>query len=173
MSRQLKELMTKDYASRLKGVQDALLVKVVGMKANDTVVLRKQLRSKDIRLMVVRSSLAKRATEGTPLGAAFEGAEGTLALLWGGSDIVALAKEVSRLQADKAFPGFEARGGVMDGEPLNADAVQKISKWPSREEQLGILLSQIRGPGGQLAAALLGPGGTLAGQIKQKAEEKN
>jgi len=163
--------MTKDYAAQLDGVQDALLVNVIGMKANDTVSLRKQLRSKDIRLMVVRNSLARRATQGTSLAPAFERSAGTLAVLWGKGDVVSLAKEVMKLQADKALAGFEARGGVMDGEPLTADAVQKISKWPSREEQLGLLMGQIMGPGAQLAAALLGPGGTLAGQIKQKAEE--
>ena len=173
MSKTLKNLITKDYASRLDGVNDALLVNVIGLTANKTVDLRKELRSKEMRLMVVRNSLARSATKGTPLAAAFEGAEGTLALLWStseDSDIVSLAKEVSRLEKSKDFPGFEARGGVMDGEALTPESVQAISKWPSREEQLSLLLGQIMGPGSQLAAAILGPGSTLAGQVKQVGE---
>ena len=65
--------------------------------------------------MVVKNSLARRATEGTPLAPAFEGVEGTLAIVWGADDIVSLAKEVVRLAEDKEFEGFAARGGVMDG----------------------------------------------------------
>jgi large subunit ribosomal protein L10 len=44
------------------------------------VVLRRQLREKNIHLLVVKNGLAKRATEGTPLSAAFDGAEGALAV---------------------------------------------------------------------------------------------
>ena len=73
MSKYVKNLVSNDIARRLSGVQDALLVNVVGMNANQSVVLRKQLREKNIHLLVIKNSLAKRATEGTPLAAAFDG----------------------------------------------------------------------------------------------------
>ena len=72
---------------------------------------------------------------------------------------------------EEAFEKFEARGGVMDGEQLTPERVTEISKWPSRAEQLSMLVGQILGPGGTLAAQLKGPGGTLVGQIKSKSEE--
>ena len=74
--------------------------------------------------MVVKNSLARRATEGTPLAAAFEGSKGTLAMVWGAQDIVSLAKEDHRLAGDKEFATFSARGGVMDGAKLTADEVE-------------------------------------------------
>jgi ribosomal protein L10 len=58
----------------------------------------------------------------------------------------------------------------MDGEQLTSAQVESVSKWPSRTEQLSLLMAQILGPGATLAAQLLGPGGTVAGQISQKAE---
>ncbi len=172
MSKRIKELMTRDFASRLAGVTDALLVKVVGMDANRSVLLRRQLRDKNIELLVVKNSLARRAAEGTPLAPALDGMEGSLAFVWGGQDFVSLAKEVTQLNEAKEFLAFETRGGVMDGEQLTPERVKEISKWPSREEQLSLLLGQILGPGGQLLAAIEGPGATLAGQIKSKAEEE-
>jgi ribosomal protein L10 len=60
----------------------------------------------------------------------------------------------------------------MDGETLSPDQVEEVSKWPTRAEQISMLVGQILGPGGQLAAQLAGPGGALASQIKQKAEEE-
>ncbi len=171
MSKYVKNLLTNDLKSRLDGVSDMLLVNVVGMGANANVSLRRELREKNIQLMVVKNSLAERATEGTPLAVAFEGLEGAMAILWGGEDIVSLAKEVARLAKDKVYEPFGPRGGVMDGQQLSVEEVRAVSKWPSREEQLSILLGQILSPGASLSSQLLGPGGALASQIDQKANE--
>lgn len=171
MSKYVKELITKDIAQRLSGVDDALLVNVIGLDANQAVTLRNELRQKGMGLMVVKNSLARRAAEGTPLAPALVGAQGTLAVMWGGEDIISLAKEATRLTNSKDFAQFEARGGVMDGEQLTADRVKEISKWPTREEQLSLLVGQILGPGSALCGALLGPGGALASQVKSKSEE--
>jgi ribosomal protein L10 len=172
MSKFVKDLVSKDLSRRLDGVTDAILVNVIGLNAQKTYSLRKRLREKNISLLVVKNSLAQRATEGTALRPAFEGAEGTLAIVWGGSDVVSLAKEVTKLAAEKDLEGFQARGGVMDGERLTPEAVKQISTWPSREEQLSMLVGQILGPGRKLSAALLGPGRALASQVKKKSESE-
>ena len=170
MSKYVKALITDDLRKRLDGVSDLLLVDVIGLENNQNVILRKQLREKDIRLLVVKNSLAHRATEGTVLAPAFEGIEGTCAVVWGGEDIVSLAKEIMKLADDKAFEPFSPKGGVMDGKALSADQVKAVSKWPSRTEQLSLLVGQILNPGATLSAQLLGPGGQLASQIKQTGE---
>jgi large subunit ribosomal protein L10 len=171
MSKYVKDLISKEVASRLEGVSDALLVNVIGMENEKTCNLRKQLRAKNIELMVVKNSLARRAVEGTPLAPAFEALEGSLAIMWGGDDIISLAKEVASIVDSGDFEPFEARGGVMDGEALSPDKVKEISKWPNRAEQLSLLVGQILGPGATLNAQLLGPGGALASQIEQKSKE--
>jgi len=173
MSKRIKNLLTQEYAERLSGVDEALLVNVVGIDANKSVTLRQRLREKDIQMVVVRNGLARRATEGSPLSTALAGMDGSLAFVWGAEDFVSLAKEITKLDEDKDFEAFKTRGGVMDGEQLSADRVKEISKWPSRQEQLSILVGQILGPGAELAGAINGPAGTLAGQIKSKSEEEN
>ncbi len=171
MSHFVKGLIAKEIAAKLEGVEDALLVNVIGLDANQSVQLRRELRGKHIDLMVVKKSLACRAQEGSPLVRVLGELEGSLAVVWGAEDFVSLAKEITRLNDDRQdFPAFETRGGVMDGEPLSAERVNEISKWPNREEQLSLLVGQILGPGSQLAAALIGPGGQLASQIKQKSK---
>ena len=172
MSKYLKNLMTEELKSRLTDVSDLLLVNVIGMEAESTVELRRELRQKDMHLMVVKNSLARRATEGTTLAPAFEGSSGTLAVVWGGEDVVSLAKEITRIADDGKYEKFETRGGVMDGTKLSADDVKAVSKWPSRQEQLSLLVGQILGPGATLSGQLLGPGRSLASQVKQKSEEE-
>lgn len=170
MSKFVKNLITDELKNRLAGVENALLVSVAGMNANKNSRLRSELRGKNIKLLMIKNSLARRAAEGTPLAAAFEQMEGSLALVWGSEDVVSLAKEIVRLTEDKEFAPFEARGGVMDGGRLSAEQVKQVSKWPSRQEQLSILLGQILSPGANLVSQLTSVGGALASQIKEKAE---
>ena len=171
MSKYVKNLIAGHLRERLDGVNDALLVNVVGLDANANNRLRSDLQSKDINVMVVKNSLAARATEGTLLYSMFDGLTGTAAVCWGGEDIVSLAKEVTRLAKEEEYEAFEPRGGMMDGEPLTAEQVVAVSKWPTRTEQLSILLGQILSPGANLAGQLIGPGGALASQIEQRGEE--
>jgi large subunit ribosomal protein L10 len=171
MSKYVKNLISDHLAGRLEGVNDALLVNIIGLEANANNRLRTELDEKNIQVMVIKNSLAARATAGTPLAPMFEGLTGTAAVCWGGEDIVSLAKEVARLSSEDDYAPFAPRGGVMDGESLTAEQVTEISKWPSRTEQLSILVGQILSPGANLASQLTGPASTLAGQIEQKAEE--
>lgn len=170
MSKYVKQLMAKDIEKRLGGVSDALLVNVIGLDTDKTYALRKKLREKNIQLMVVKNSLARLATKGTSLAPAFEGLDGSAAVLWGSTDFVQLAKELIEIQKDPAFEKLTTRGGVLDKERLTPEKVTEVSKWPSRAEQLSMLVGQILGPGAQLASQLTSVGGALASQIKQKSE---
>lgn len=170
MSKYVKNLIVNDIQQRLKGVDNALVVNVVGLDSGKTFQLRKRLREKQINLLVIKNSLARRAAEGTPLGAAFDGVAGSSAVCWGAEDFVALTKEIVQIDKAGEFDKFETRGGVLDGAKLSKEKVHEISKWPSRQEQLSILLGQILSPGATLLSQLNGPGGGLLSQIKQKSE---
>lgn len=170
MSKYVKNLITDHLRDRLQGVNEALLVNMIGLDSHATSHLRKELREKNIHVVVVKNSLAARAAEGTPLALMFEDLLGTSAICWGGEDLISLAKEIIRLAKDEKLAAFSARGGVMDGERLTAEQVEQVSKWPNRQEQLSLLVGQILGPGAKLAAQLLGPGSALASQIAQKGE---
>lgn len=170
MSKYVKDLVTDELRKRLEGVENALLVDVVGMPNNENVALRRELREKQISLLVVKNSLARRATSGTPLEPALVDVEGTVAMVWGAEDVVSLAKEIMRLAGQDRFAPFAPKGGVMDGQQLSADEVKSVSKWPSRQEQLSIVVGQILSPGATLSAQLLGVGARLASQIEKKSE---
>ena len=170
MSKQLKDLVAGDVRKRLQGVSDALLVDVIGLNSQNTFALRRELRTKNIHLLVVKKSLAKRATEGTPLSQAFEEGEGSLAIVWGGEDFVSLAKELVEIHKKPDFEKCVAKGGVMEGEKLTPEKVTEVSKWPNRAGQISIVLGQILSPGGKLLSQLNAPGGKLLSQIKKKSE---
>lgn len=171
MSKFVKGLITDVLKDTFKDVDAAIMVNMIGLTANDANVVRGDLEAKGIKVMVVRNLLAARATEGSAMAELFQGTAGSTAVCWGGEDIVSLAKEVVRISEDKRFDKFVAKGGIMDGETFSGEMVKEISKWPSRIEQLSLLVGQIVGPASNLVSAILGPGSTVAGQIAQKAEE--
>ncbi len=171
MSKFVKDQITSHLRKKLTGVNDALLLNVVGLNSGNTTKLRNELAKKNIRLMVVKNSMARRATEGTPLANAFTTVAGSLAILWGGEDIVSLAKEVVRITEAKHYAKVETKGGVLDGAKLSAEEAKGVAKWPTRQEQLSLLVGQILSPGSKLAGQLIGIGGTLVGQLKQRIED--
>jgi large subunit ribosomal protein L10 len=170
MSKYVKNLVTDDIRNRLQNVHDALLVNMIGLNANASHRLRSGLRSKNINVLVVKTSLAARAMAGTPLAGLFDGVGGSAAVCWGAEDIVSLAKEITKIVKTDEYPVFQPRGGIMDGEPLAATQVAQVAKWPSRTEQLSILSGQILSPGANLVSQLIAVGGALASQISQLAE---
>ena len=170
MSKLLKNMTVEEYSRRLKGVNDAVLVNVIGMDSLATFNFRKELRSKKLNLLVVKSSLARRAAEGTSLVSAFEGSDGSVAVVWGGDDFVSLAKEVVEIQKKPEYEKCKARGGVMDGEKLSPEKLVEVSKWPNRTQQIGLLLGQILAPGANLLSQIKAPGGLLLSQVKKKSE---
>jgi len=170
MSKQLKNLIAEEVRKRLSGVNDALLVNVIGLNSANTYNLRRELRSKNIHVLVVKNSLAKRATEGTALAKAFDESEGSLAVVWGAEDFVSLAKELVALYKKPEYEKLTAKGGVMEGEKLTPEKVTEISKWPNRAGQISIVLGQVLSPGSKLLSQITGPGGKLLSQVKKKSE---
>lgn len=170
MSKYVKNLVSNYVAKRMEGIQDAVLVDMVGLTVNETNTLRGELEEKGVQIMVVKNTLARRALAGTSLGPLFSTLGGSAAICWGCEDIVSLTKIVCAVASDKRFVDrFVVKCAAMDDERLESDQVKAVSTWPSRTEQLGILVGQILSAGGNLVAAITGPGVTLAGQIKTKA----
>jgi len=171
MSKYVKNLVAEDIKKRLQNVHDALLVNMIGMDSSSTYTLRKELRAKKINVLVIKNSLAARATAGTPLAKLFDGVGGSAAICWGNDDIVAVAKSIAQVLRSEKFPAFQPRGGVMDGEQISADQVAEVASGPTRVEQLGRLLGQILSAGSRLNGQLIAVGGALASQIAEKAKE--
>ena len=170
MSKYVKDLLSSDIKNRLQNVNDALLVNMIGMNSSSTYSLRKELRARKINILVVKNSMAARATVGTSLARLLDGVGGSAAICWGSEDIVALAKSITEILKSDKYPAFQPRGGVMDGEKISADQIAEVAKWPSRTEQLSLLMGQIVGVGSRLNGQLIAVGGALASQISEKAK---
>ena len=166
MSKQVKDLITKELSGRLKELDAVAVINPRGISATKNHGIRRRLREKGLRMTVVKNNLAKRAVQD---GSKLKGFEALLAGpsagVYGQGSIAAIARLI--LDEKKNDDTIELRGVFFDGEVYVGDkGVERVSKLPTREEAIGQLVAAILGPGRKLAAALKGPGGTLGAVLK-------
>jgi len=165
MSKTVKEMIIREYKTRLKGVGDATLISIRGVNGQNTTKLRGVLRKKKVRVSVIRNALAKKALAGSGLDPLFPLMDGSNALVYGGNSVVEVARELAKILAE--IPGLELKGAVLDGTLFKGDkGVKELSKYPTKEEALGETVALILGPARKVAAQVKGPGANLAGIIK-------
>ncbi|HET6430460.1 MAG TPA: 50S ribosomal protein L10 [Phycisphaerae bacterium] len=168
MSKPVKALLRKELAGRLQGVDSLVVFSLSGVAGTETNKLRNTLRAKDIRVSVVKNSVARQAMEDVGLLAVSVLLDGPSALAIGGEGVVATVREL--LAARKELPSLTVRGALMEGEVFGPDRVEELSRYPTREEALGSIVMLARSPGARLVGALLGPGGRISGALKTLAE---
>ena len=165
MSKPMKEMMVSEYARKIGGVEEALVVSLRGVDAGGTETIRSGFRAKAVAVSVMKNSLAKKAFEGTALEALSPILKGQNALLFGELSVVEVARDIIDLIKD--FPEIELKGAVLDGELFEgAEGVTRLSKFPTRDEALSQTVSLILGPGRNLLGQVKGPGANIAGLIK-------
>ena len=169
MSKAMKNIIMRDYKSRVsmggEKLEDAVLISIRGVKAIDTTKIRNNLAKQNIKITVIRNSLAKKAFEGSQLSNLNDLLTGASALAYGGASVVEVARAlVSSL--DK-YPKLELKGAVLDGTVFKGKAgVTELSKFPTREEAIGQIVTLAISPGKKLLGQLTGPGSNIAGIIK-------
>jgi len=168
MSKPIKDLMTKEYQQRYDQTTSACLVSVIGLDAISTNKLRGELRAKNLRLQVVKNSLAKRAFGDSVLSPLGNVLDGPCALVTGSGSAIDIAKVLVDMK--KTYPKIELRVGMLDGDPQLID-VEQLSRMKGRMELLGEVAGILRGPGARLAGCLVGPGGRIAGCFKAIVEK--
>lgn len=171
MSKVVKQMMIADLQAALGDCREVLVVDVSKLNAVATNKWRLDLHKKQIRVMGVKNAVAGKALSDIGLGGIRDVLSGPSAIVWGGEDIVALAKEIT--QSVDAIKELALKGGAIGATSLDEKQVVSLSKSPGRKELLSQVAGCLLGPGSQLAGAVRGPGGKLAGAIKSIAGKED
>ncbi len=172
MSKLVKELITKELASRYGDVNNAVWVEMVGIDGIITNQFRRGLREAEMRLEVVKNSLFRQAVGDGPLGRLAEALEGPAALITGGESAVDVAKLLEEWMPK--FPKkttFRMRAAVLEGEFLDEEAVKDLAKMPSKTDLQARIVGIALSPGGNVVSAVLSGGSNIAGCVKALIEK--
>lgn len=170
MGRQVKDMVISDIQSRIGDVKDFIVVDCSKIDAITANRWRLGLRKDRITALTVKNSIAANALKKKGISGLDSVLAGPSTLIWGGDDIVALSKAVTKYAKD--MPKLEIKGGSVEGQTLNAAAVDSLSKSAGRSETIGQIAGLMLAPGGQLAGCLRSPSGKLAGQLKTLSEKE-
>jgi ribosomal protein L10 len=143
------------------------MVGVDGITTND---FRRDLRARNMRLEVVRTSLFQRACKEGPLARLAAALTGPVALVTGGESAIDVAKALDEW-LPKLQPKLRLRGAVLEGEYLDESRAKDLARMPSKRDLQARLVLIILTPGGRVAGAALAPGANVAGCVKALIEK--
>ena len=169
MSKPVKELIRKELIARFQGVTSLAVVGFTGLDAIATNQIRGRLLEKDIRMSVVKNSLARQAFKELDLAVAGGLLEGPCAVAYGADSVVEVVREL--LAIHKEHPNLTVKAAVLEGEPFGGEQIEALSKYPTRDEAVSKLVGCILSAGGNVAGCLIGPGGKLASILKKIEED--
>ena len=136
-----KQQIAEDLRDRLSRSAIIVLTDYKGLDVAAMNDLRRKLRAEEIEYQVVKNTLLIRASEDNDVALIKDYFKGPSAIALSYDDPVAPAKVLS--QFAKENDKLEIKVGVMDGQVLDANAIQALAKLPSRDVLLGQLLSAL------------------------------
>lgn len=148
---QEKQAAVAELTARINGAVAGVIVDYSGITVADDTALRRELREAGVEYAVVKNTLLKRAADAAELSGLDDVLNGATALAVS-SDYVAAAKILCKYAEGKDH--FKIKAGFMDGEVIDSGKVEELSKLPSKEGLLSMLLSVLNGPIRSLAVAL-------------------
>lgn len=137
MTKNEKTQMIEHLSSEFKNASALLVCDYKGLSVKSLDELRKSARTQEIKVQVVKNTLAKISMDNA--GYPDLGLKNTNIFIWG-NDQIGLSKLAAKFgEANKEK--FAIKNGSFDGEKVELDHIMAISKLPSRDELIGMLLS--------------------------------
>ena len=166
MSKPVKEMMVASYKQRFGDIDSALVIEIRGMDANLNNEMRLELGAKNIRVTIVKNSLARKAFAGTSLEILNPALQGPSALAYGGESVVDVARAL--VTWAKKVEHLQLKAAVLDGEYFEGEAgVKKLSQFPTKDEAKARIVQLVLTPAGNLVGAALSPGSTILSIVKE------
>ena len=170
MQRNEKQQLVDQLKARLEKAAIAVAVGYKAIDAEATVKLRKTFREQKVDYKVIKNTLARLAAKGTPYEKLTESLSGSNAIILGYDDVVAPAKvlrDVLKEQGEK----MTVKGGVVQGNLVDAKGIAALANLPGLQELRGMLVGMIAAPATKLVRLFNTPGSQLAQVLKAKSEK--
>jgi large subunit ribosomal protein L10 len=164
-----KQILTREYLSRLNASPFFLVVNYQGLKVGPLTELRKRLNKTGAELHIVKNSIFRLAAKEAGLGDLGVALIGQLGVVTGQKDISAAAKVVKTFAAEFEKP--KIKFGFLNSQRLEDREILALADLPSLEVLRGQLLGVFQAPATKLVRLLNTPASQLARVLQAKAEK--
>jgi large subunit ribosomal protein L10 len=164
-----KQLLTKEYVTRLNASPFFIVVNYRGLKVSHLTELRQRLKKVGAEIHIVKNSIFQIAAKEAGVGELNGSLSGQLAVVTGQKDISAAAKTVKNFGAE--FDKLKVQFGYLDNQRLEQAAILVLADLPSLDVLRAKLLGLFNAPATKLVVLLNTPARQLAQVIKAKSEK--
>ncbi len=171
MKKEEKGQAIEELKKRFSEAKAVIFTDYKGMTVAELSDLRRLLRAGGVDYSVVKNTLARIASQDTPMSVAKTAFKGPVAVAIGYKDPVMTAKKV--IEFSKKNEKLKLSGGVIEGKLYSVAEVKAIADLPPREVLLSMLAGAFQAPLSKMAAALSATVSSFAyamGALKTKKE---
>jgi large subunit ribosomal protein L10 len=170
MPTEAKRQMVAELTEVFSSSSSTIVADYRGLTVSEISLVRRALREQGISYRVVKNRLAKIAAREAGIEELTDLLEGPTAIALGPEDEAALAR--SFLEAVRPYKTVTVRGGIIRGRRIEAEAVDRLARLPSRETLLAQLATGIASPLSTMAGLLSAPLRNLASGLQQLADQR-
>jgi large subunit ribosomal protein L10 len=171
MNREQKAAAIAEIVAQIKESDAVFAVDFRGISVPQAADVRTRLRDADASFRVVKNTLTERAADEAGVESLKTLLEGPTALTFVRGDAATAAKAIATFNRETQLLTF--KGGLLDGDPLDAEQILAISRLPARDVLYGQLVGVVAAPITGLARglnALLSGVAVALGEVLRKKE---
>jgi large subunit ribosomal protein L10 len=168
LSRQQKEEQVSALREKLSAANTLVAIDYRGLTVGAANDLRGRLRGaeSEIDYRVAKNTIIRRAVEGTDAAGLVEHLTGPTALAIGYDEPSVVARAL--FDYAKENESFEIKGGVVEGEVVDSEVLERLAKLPTKQELRGMLAGTLQAPLRNLAGTL----NALLGHLRNALEQR-
>jgi len=164
-----KQLLTKEYTTRLNASLFFIVVGYQGLKVAHLTELRKRLQTAGAEIHIVKNSIFRIAAKESGVAELNGSLAGQMAVVTGQKDISAAAKALKNFGAE--FDKLKVKFGYLNNQRLDESAIVALADLPSLDVLRAKILGLLVAPATKLAILINTPASQLAQVIKAKSEK--
>ena len=164
-----KQILTKEYVTRLNASPFFIVVEYKGLKVGHMTELRKRLNKASAEMHVVKNSIFRIAAKESGVTDLNGSLTGQMAVVTGQKDISTSAKVVKTFASE--FDKLKIKFGYLNNSRLGDTDIIALADLPSIEVLRSKLLGVLNGPATKLVTLLNTPASQLARVLQAKVEK--
>ena len=165
-----KKQIVSEVAEVAATAHSAIAADYSGISVGDMTSLRAKAREDDVYIRVVKNNLAKLALADTDFSCMSEGLSGPMILAFSQEDPGAAARVIKDFTKEQ--DKFEVKMIALGGELLETSQLDTLSKMPTRDQAIAILMATMRAPVEKLARTMNEVPGKLVRAVAAVRDQK-
>ena len=152
MTKPEKEEIVAKVKGNIEKADALFLTNLVGISANDSVLMRKKVRDANGYIVIAKNTLLARAAKGTYAEGKVKDLSGPSAIAFSFKDPAAVAKVLNDFSKQNELVSL--RSGYLGTKEVTKKDIEMLASLPSRDQMLGTLLATFMAPASAFARVL-------------------